>query len=566
MIETLAPGVRKYAQKFDTLKEVNPRVALTTFFVLGLALRLFFLKYRFAVSFDEVNYLKLGVSGHLHGLSDVLHTYWSPLLPAFISFMCNFFEDYELAARLVSVLAGAFLPVPVFFLTAKIYDRKAAVLAAGFVALFPPLAFQSTLVLTEPLVMCFGTLAVLFGLLMLQQYAIGYALLAGFAAGLAYLGHPMAFGFLVVLTVWLLLGSFFILFLINKLRLVYLLAALAIGFMVVASPYLFYLKQATGSWTISAKGAANQQMETPLKGEGSSFRSLDSTNETVPIDRVFHQGTFLNAAEGGAKPVRQVRLKPFLTKYVKNFANMLQHAIPTVLTLLPALLLGIGLLAGGWQVQCGKQILFLSSFLVFYWLILIPAFHINLRYLTPMLPFSAVFVGAGAVYVYDQLRNYMPLTKFAARRKMKASSLAAALCVFVFLALLVLPEFGRVISRKKVTTEYVADPVEQKVAGLWLLENTSVKPIIMSRNHAVDFYAGNYNITQSVTIPTNSYERVLAYARHRNVTHIELNERYLKDYPALGFLLEGNGSNDDLQQIYRFVDEAGFVTVIYRLL
>ncbi len=76
MIETLTPGVKKYAQKFDILKEVNPRAAPTTLFVLGLALRLFLLKCRFVVSFDEVNYLKLGVSGHLHGLSDVLHTYW----------------------------------------------------------------------------------------------------------------------------------------------------------------------------------------------------------------------------------------------------------------------------------------------------------------------------------------------------------------------------------------------------------------------------------------------------------------------------------------------------------
>ena len=99
------PGIRKYAQKFDVLARLRPTTTLIVLAILGFGLRVFFLQYRFAVTFDEVNYLKLGVSGHLNGLGDALHTYWSPLIPWLISLFCTLFSDYELAARLVSVVS-----------------------------------------------------------------------------------------------------------------------------------------------------------------------------------------------------------------------------------------------------------------------------------------------------------------------------------------------------------------------------------------------------------------------------------------------------------------------------
>ena len=123
------------------------------------------------------------------------------------------------------------------------------------------------------------------------------------------------------------------------------------------------------------------------------------------------------------------------------------------------------------------------------------------------------------------------------------------------------------IARNPYSTEYVADPVEQKTAGLWLKEHEAGDKIIMSRNHAVDFYAGNYNIAESVTIPTNSLDRVLAYAKHRGVNYIVLNERYLQDYSDLGFLIKGTAEiPEGLKLLYKVKDASGLTTVIYKLL
>ena len=89
----------------------------------------------------------------------------------------------------------------------------------------------------------------------------------------------------------------------------------------------------------------------------------------------------------------------------------------------------------------------------------------------------------------------------------------------------------------------------------------------MSRNHAVDFYAGNYDITESVTVPTNSAERILAYAKHRSVDYIVLNERYLEDYPALAFLLSDQPeAPEGMRMVYNEKDSSGLRTVIYEML
>jgi hypothetical protein len=166
------------------------------------------------------------------------------------------------------------------------------------------------------------------------------------------------------------------------------------------------------------------------------------------------------------------------------------------------------------------------------------------------------------------LLNYLPLLKFCSRKKMSASAFAAATVLSIFLIFSFLPELGRVIAREADSPDYYADAVEQKKAGLWLKENTTGIPIIMSRNHVADFYAGNYDIRQSVTIPTTNFDNVLEYAQTRGVNYLLLNDRYLKDYPQLEFLFSENADSAaaPLERIYKDVDPSGVVTVIYRIL
>jgi hypothetical protein len=89
----------------------------------------------------------------------------------------------------------------------------------------------------------------------------------------------------------------------------------------------------------------------------------------------------------------------------------------------------------------------------------------------------------------------------------------------------------------------------------------------MSRGHAVDIYAGNYDIRESVTVPKGDIDDVLDYAKHRNVDYIVLNERYLVEYPRLEFLLgEASMQRDGLERVYADKGIEDSRTVIYKVL
>jgi len=562
-IKPVNPQTKKSPQPVQlSTTKIFAALLLTAF-----VFRLLLLKFRFAVAFDEVNYLKLGISGHLNGMVETLHTYWSPFLPWLISLFCSFTKNYELAGRLVSVIAGTLLVLPVYFLGRLVYDKTVGLVAAAFVALFPPLAFQSTLILTEATYTLLAALAIYTGWKMLKRYSIAAAALSGMLAGCLYLTRPEGIGFLFIFIGWLLAGCLAKIFLIKPLRLAYQLVALNVGFVVVAAPYLLFLKSNTGSWTISAKGAANLQMDTPEDGSRPSFRSLNESNTAVPIDEVFHLGNFLKPqAPGQDGAVTKVSWQALAGKYLRNLYDLIKTAIPSFLTMLPLMLLGAGLFGSSWKWGQGWKNFYFLSFVAFYWFLVVPLFHINARYLAPMWPLCALWIANGVNVFFTWMKNHESLFKFAKMKKLQPAIVAATLLLALSMVFSFLPELGRIVARDLNSTDRWADAIELKEAGIWLKQNADSEIVIMSRNHVVDYYAGNYNIRESVTIPENGLDRVLSYARNRGVNYLVVNERYRNDYPLLGFLLDNPEAPAGLELVYENKHASGLKMIIFKVL
>jgi 4-amino-4-deoxy-L-arabinose transferase-like glycosyltransferase len=528
----------------------------------GFAFRLFLVRYRFAAAFDEVNYLKLGISGSLNGLSDVFHTYWSPLLPMFISIFCTFFEDYVFAGRFVSIMAGSLLAVPVYLLGKHVYDETVGLVAAAFVAFFPPLAFQSTQVLTEPLGMLLAAFAVYLGLKCLDHDSIRNILITAILAGLLFLNHPVGMGFFVVIAGWLL----FLFLSRRSFKNLVPVMLFVVGFMVVASPYVIYLKKETGIWTPSTKLAANQQFESYESVDGfDPFRSLDEKNQSVPFDQIYHIGTFIRDSDGSQSSLSTFRIGSFLKKYMKNLYGMLKRSIPEFLTTIPMLFLGVGLLGVSWKAQQGEKMLYLLSFVVFYWFLLMPSFHIIERYLTPLWSICAIWIANGAVQIQKTMSANEPLKRLLSTRKSNVGVVAAMITFAVLLVFSFMPELSRIFSKEAFSKDYWSPPVEQKIAGLWLRDQTADRKVIMSRYQTVDIYAGNYDIRESITIPDNDLDRVLAYAQYRGVNYLVLNERYKEDNPQISHLYDPKENPDGLERIYSKRDDSGYLTAIFRI-
>ena len=561
----------KQTKKNNLYLEYKEIIFVIAVLFVALGLRIVLIHYRFAIKFDEVNYLKLAASGSLKGLSHVLHPYWSPFYPLVVALFSKILPNFELAGRMVSVLCGSLVLVPVYLFAKTYLGRRTAVYSVILLGLHPSFAFFSTRAQTEPLYTLIVTVGIFLGWFVLLNRSYFLALLLGIIFGVAYLTKPEGVGFLIVFIGVLLVLVLYSLIAKKKItQWVLLMLIVSVGFVVVASPYLFYLHKTTGEWTISAKGKANQQFEAHATGlvktdVPNPFRSLSEDNKQVPIDQIYHIGSFLQAERQQGKPT--IKISPFVIvrKYVENFYKVVAYGINHALTSLILILMIIGLFGRVWDKKRALRELYLLSYIVFFWLIVIPLFHINDRYFLPLLPLSFIWVAQGvdlSIQWFEKTFLNL-LNKDEIRISVqKIAQLAVVLIVFIGLYA---PELGKIIVRNPWASDYWADPVEQKIAGKWLKEHTDKTPIIMSRGHTVDFYAGNYNIAESVTIPKNELSRILTYARYRGVDYLVLNERYKESYPQLASLLEDEKVPEGLKLVYKNEIKPGLKTVIFKV-
>jgi len=536
----------------------------------AVAFRLILMTKAYAVGFDEVNYLKLAASGHLHGLNHVLHTYWSPFYPLVVALFSYLMPDYEVAGKWASLLSSCAVIVPLFFFIRKFYDRRIALGTSLLVAFFTYAASFSVYAHTEFIYSFVAIAGIIAGWYALLNKNIVLSLVSGISFSLAYLTRPEGFGFLLTF-----LGVTFVVFLVALLKrkrvlpYVYIGLVSSIGFFAVALPYLMYLHRETGQWTLSTKGAANQQGEIYVQNMDQfaedPHNCLSKDNKVLLQDDIYHLGTFLTAIKNDDRANIEISRSAFLAKVFENYYKILTEDLTKVLTVPLLILLGIGLFVDPWTRQRALINLYLLSYLVFFWLVLIPAFHITLRYFVPLIPLSFIWVAAGTNKVIDWLSETLKTTLGETNKMFSSGWVSAALIVVVIFASAILPEFGKHMKKTVDSTDEWAPCIEQKKAGLWLKEHGVNPPVIMAKNHAVSFYAGNYEIKESVSIPYNTIDRVLEYAKFRGVSYLVFNDRYRNYYPTLGYLLDQENIPPQLKLVYLDKENNGLRTLIYQI-
>lgn len=557
----------------------NKYYSLIIIVALALLVRIFFLRFEFAAGWDEINYLKLGASGAIHGLNHVLHPYWSPFYPLTVALMGKVFHNYEMAGRLVSILCGTLLILPVFGFSLKYFNRRIAVFSSLLIAFFPTLIGSSAAAETEPLYILLAISGILFGLYVLQQKSILGAAIVGILFALAYLTRPEGIGLYFVFCGIIICVTFFEIVKYHNFKSALLLVSVTLGFFMASSPYLIYLKNVTGQWTISSKGSANLQGEISVmesKGKAAHLNPwlmLSHDNTTLPDDDIYHTGEFLKkyhppvASEETSEEQKIVSVTPFLIikKFVKNVLLVLREGISQVLGLPILILMILGLFGKAWDRTRAMEYGYLLAFVGFFWFALVPMFHFTERYMLPMVPIALIWSSFGIEYLSDWFeKTWESLTL---KIKNKRQVVFRTAFMLLFLGSVFIPIYARMIVRNPDEATEWAEPVEQKKAGLWLKEYCGEHvPIVMAWSHAVSFYAGNYNIKQSVTIPHNDLDRVLAYARFRGATFLSLNEKNKASFPTVNYLLDENQAPPDLKLIYKDDSIPGLKTLIYEIL
>jgi 4-amino-4-deoxy-L-arabinose transferase-like glycosyltransferase len=533
---------------------------LITILLLAFAFRLFLMNWRFAIGFDEPHYLQLGAAAALDGWENLLHPYWPPMYPALIALLSLFSHDFELVGRFVSMITGTAVIIPVYLLAMELFGGRTALLSALLLALFPALAFDATNALSESTCTFLSVSGVTAGWFALKNRSVWKGALAGALFGMSYLTKPEGLGYLLVYLFVASVWSFWIWRRDRQLTSMKIMFVTAAVTLLCASPYLIYLRHTTNEWTISGKYKVN-------RFDVTSINRLSPDNQTSPLDMAYHLGTFHEydvkthaGSDGSAR-----NLIDLAKTMAENMYKLLRYAIPGAMTGPMFFLMALGLAASRWTWPQAQLHLYLLTFIVFFWLIVIPFFHINERYFSSLLPLCFIWIGHGTVILFKRIRHFIrlwPIDMFSHAN----ARWAMVLMVLLLFTLSFLPESGKVLGRSRIARDFWADAVELKEAGDWLKANADHTPVLMSYNKAVDFYAGQLDIRKTATFSYDSIERVVKYAAHRGVEYLVVDERYRDEFPNLAGLFNPEDAPDNLKPVYDHVSASGWRVIIYQLL
>lgn len=519
------------------------------FIIIGLVLlsfviRLCFINVPQNIGDDAANYAVLGknlIEGRgFVGISGQIDLYSSPLYPFFIGVFYFFIKNSELAGRLVSVLFGALLIVPIYFLSKRIYNNKVAIISSILVAFYFILIQYSVEVLSESMYTFLIATGVLIGYIALVEQKTFFYFLAGIIFGLCYLTRAEGIGYIFILI--LMTGIFW---LINqkrerKRKLFICSIMLILGLFIVSAPYLVFFHDQTGHWIVGQKGGVSLEA-------GEAMLSKDPLAREKALCGLTEDGTRMKGHFFLIGEMEKVNKFDYIIHhpiarakvYVINAGTEYYSTIPSIFPALLILLIGVGLFRGEWTRERFKKEFYMASVVV-YPLLLYPLSHIEPRYLISVLPIAIIWSANGINELQEWLHeNIADLKIDWLKQRLIFKNLVFVIVLLSLIPLIALIPF-----------HYYSDqPTEHKEAGLWMKENVPQNPVIMAKRPYIAFYAeGTY-----IPLPYANYTRMMKYAKIHHVKYIVMDEKETsKVRPQLAFLLdETKAPKDDLKLIYK---------------
>src|SRR3989338_4641110 len=536
------------------MKKETKYEVIVLFILLALALfiRIFIFQTQKVIETDGPYYAELGknlISGH--GYVDIegnLNLLLTPLYPVLIGLLSLIIKNLELSARLISITFGVLLVIPVYLIAKKFHGKKIGYLSALFIALYPPLVYISTITYTDSLYLFLLFTSLYIGWLALTENKIKLYLILGLMLGLCYLTRPEAVFYVLFFSVLIFL-KFIKTLKVNMKQVISGLILLIFSFLIISSPYLIFLHEHTGKWSLS------QKTDVVFKFRENTLYSPEYEKANFGLSA---DGKSLNLSPYDAT-AKQSMLSVILSdpagitkRYVSNIYAENSQIIPSLFPFIFIVIITIGIFSSSWDKENYKKELFLIV-LSLYPLLLYPLFWVEERYLLPITPIFIIWLAKGSL----ELSNWAKKTLNNLSVKINNKIIPILIISLVLIAFLI----GNLIITSSLNPKYEKSDqaIEHKEAGLWLKENVQ-NPVVMSRKPWVSFYSeGNF-----VMLPYADYNETINYARYNNVEYLVIDERYIPALrPQLTFLLNEENTKD-LELVYKNTDYK-YKILIYKL-
>ena len=447
--------------------------------LLALVIRIYSIQFYDVISTDGTTYATVAkqiLTGNFNGVAI------SGIYPVLIAVAGLAIKDMELAGRIVSIIFGTALIIPLYLLGKELFSRKTAVLACTIVIVHPGFVWFSCEVMTQSAYVTIQLAGTYLIWHLFSKPTFKTGILAGALVGITYMTRPEG------LLLFFALPFFPLIFNLRKtIEKWQPAAAYLVTFTLFFLLNILLVYMATGEWQISAKtnSALNDALSYYL-----NIPDLNYIPGYVPKDYI-----------------EILRDHPdFLPK------NIIKNTTAAFNTMLPSwqwLLLIAGLFIGGWSREAAQRKLFLLA--TFSPLVVIILFYyIDPSYTLSYLPVMLLLVSSAICSAENQLFQKFPVVAQQSLFKAIPLSVVLAVCYSI---LLFAPQIRKDFPDSEYWPEYDEGRRSEKHIGLFLRDNLPPGKI-MTRWARIAYYAE----TDWDNIPAGVYlEEIVATARKQGV-------------------------------------------------
>ena len=488
----------------------SDRLNIFMLFFLALIVRLMALGQIYFIDRDGIRFLALAdyyFSGlFLKGLSNAYH----PLYPLLISIIGGVSGDFEFAGKLISLTFSSFTVIFVYLLGKTIYDAKTGLIGGLFFIAQPQCVRCSVDVLSDSTFLFFLVVGFYLGIRggTQEKKVRWWCLGAGICSGLAYLTRPEG-----IFVVFFLLGWYFLQWVLRHKKITHFLAGGSIvvfAFFLVATPYILFIKNHTGTWQISMKASVVsmvRSLEEKTEAKTSTAIVPSPSSPELPLPALSQE------------PADEQILAPIKPREPFHGGDIWKSLTYPPLRFIETyhFLLFFFLLFGIWTETNRKErtlgvvlLLFVATYLAGLCYLYYTVSYVSRRHFLPAIIISLPVAGTGFWELQRQLSKWMMRWDVAWGKKSAAHS---AIILLLITLLILLP------TTLKPQGE---DKLSLKQAAFWVKDNKKKSsPMIMSNEPLVGYYAGGKNLL----MPALSYSDFVNYINTEQVDYLVFSER-----------------------------------------
>ena len=476
-----------------------------------------------------ITYARRFASGNFYG---VLDTYWSPLYPILVGIVTCFTDRLLLPAIIVSVITGSLAAPLTYYLVKQSYGQREAFIA-GIIAVFFPYLLNSTFGLgTENPYLIWITGALILGWRGLISNSAKDYFFTGILVGLAYLTRPEAIGYLLFFIIIVFCKHLWQRNLLSRAWLTQI-SVLLLGFVILAAPYIFYLRSETGSWTVSGKTRKNFTAMNLVGNDDSDDEDDDDESKSNP-------------QFGKVVPIK------FLALQLRKVHEIFTELLPFFLIIFAAL----GLFKEQWSKKRFKREIYLISFCfltVIGYVVTVPL----TRYFYVLLPIFFGWIALGIVYFSEwfseSVRVWLP-KNLSDRSNYKFIVILCLIFIFGYM-------FSVNFYVRSARSDWRRAAYEERDAGLWLKENGKPSAKILSITKRPVFYA------EGIRLKPNSKDtkEILSQIKENKIDYVIVSQRSFRQSSFMEDLELILQNNPEFESVYQKNPQSGYNISIYKV-